>query len=67
MLEGNAKRLRHEHNQRAWMAWHTATIPMARKVPRLAELMILDRPKKQSIDQMRAIAKSWVRAFDKKR
>lgn len=49
------------------MAWHTATIPMAKKVPRLSELMILDSPKKQSIDQMRAVAQSWVRAFNKKR
>ena len=58
--------MRHEHNQRAWLAWHTATIPMAKKVPRLSSLMIRDRPKQQSIDQMISVARSWVAAFEKK-
>ncbi len=66
MLEGNAARLRHEHNQRAWLAWHTAVIGRAKKPPRLGELMIRDTPKKQSIDQMISVAKSWVAAFAKK-
>ena len=66
MLEGNAARLRHEHNQRAWLAWHTANMTGVKKMPRLKTLQILDAPKPQSIKDMIATAKAWVAAFKKK-
>ncbi len=66
MLEGNAARLKHEHNHRAWLAWHTANMTGVKKMPRLKTLLILDQPKQQSIDQMRATARAWVAAFSRK-
>ncbi len=66
ILEGNAAKLRNEHNQRAWLAWHTATIPMAKRPPRLSELLIRDKPKPQSIKNMIATARAWTKAFEKR-
>ena len=66
MLEGNAARLRHEHNQRAWLAWHSGMLSQVKKMPRLKTLQILDAPKPQSIQNMIATAKAWVAAFKKK-
>ena len=66
ILEGNAARLKHEHNQRAWLAWHIAMMERANKLPRLDELLIRDKPKRQSIDQMVAVAKSWSLRFNAK-
>lgn len=66
MLDGNAERLKREHNQRAWTAWHTANMTGVKKMPRLQTLLIRDQPKPQSIDQMRAVAQSWAAAFKKK-
>jgi len=37
-----------------------------KKMPRLDTLLIRDRPKAQSIEQMRATARAWVAAFKKK-
>ena len=66
ILEGNAARLRNEHNQRAWLAWHGGMLGRVKKMPRLDTLLIRDRPKAQSIEQMRATARAWVAAFKKK-
>ena len=66
MLEGNAAKLRHEHNQRAWLAWHSGMLSQVKKMPRLKTLQILDAPKPQSIQNMIATAKAWVAAFKKK-
>ena len=63
ILEGNAARMRHEHNQRAWLAWHSGMLSQVKKMPRLKSLMILDAPKPQSIKNMIATAKAWVRAL----
>jgi len=63
ILEGNAARLRNEHNQRAWLAWHSGTLGRLKKIPRLDTLLIRDRPKAQSIEQMRATARAWVSAL----
>jgi len=41
-------------------------IAQAKKPPRLQTLMIRDKPKPQSIENMIATAKAWVRAFDRK-
>ena len=66
ILEGNAARLRNEHNQRAWLAWHSAMLPRYKKQPRLDSLLIRDKPKAQGIRDMISTAKAWVNALKKK-
>lgn len=65
-MEGNAARLRREHNQRAWSAWHTAMMGRAKKMPKLSELLIRDQPKAQTMAQMIATAKLWADVTKKK-
>ena len=62
VLKGHSARLRREHNDRAWVAWHTARLtayppekPSA-FVP-LSKLQITDKPKA-------AQAPNWERSFE---
>ena len=42
-----AKRLRNEHNARAWLAWHIAALQRQKKLPPLKNLQMRERPRKQ--------------------
>lgn len=39
-LDGASKRMTREHDARAWLAWHTAALPLAKKFPPLKDLQI---------------------------
>ena len=66
MLAGNADRLKREHNDRAWAAWHAGMIGRAAKPPRLQALLIRDQPKAQSIKEMIAHAGAWTTSLKPK-
>lgn len=69
VLDGVAARLKREHNDRAWAAWHTAMIGRVKKPPKLKEMLHgADKPKRrQTIDEQIAIAMKWTAALSRKR
>lgn len=58
-LDGAARRLRREHNNRAWLAWHAAALTRVKQMPKLESLMSVDRPEQsQTWEDMLAVVKS---------
>lgn len=53
LLREESKRLHAEAQARLALAWHTATFVRARKMPRLATLLGVDRPTQADIEQAR--------------
>lgn len=67
ILRGETRRLRREHNNAAWLAWHTAYLTAyapskARRFPKLEKLLWKEPPKRQSVAEMRAVARRWIEA-----
>lgn len=48
-LDAAAERRRRDLNDRAWLAWHIAALPLFKKFPKLNQLMV------QDVDQARKI------------
>ncbi|RVK61942.1 hypothetical protein CN162_01475 [Sinorhizobium meliloti] len=69
VLDGVAIRLRREHNDRAWLAWHIEALARQKKMPRLKELARASTAKprrRQSIEEQIAIAQAWTAALTRK-
>lgn len=68
ILDGATSRLKHEQNDRAWLAWHIEALARAKKMPKLAEMMH-GAPKKpnrpQTVEEQIAIAHRWTAALTK--
>lgn len=62
-LDGATERLKREHDERAWLAWHTAALPRTKKFPPLKDLLIGAKPKRPKTWQEQLAA---VMAFDKR-
>lgn len=58
-MRGALRRLEIEHDGRAWLAWHTAYLPAAKRRPKLKDLMVKRKPRRQSVEEQIAIAKQW--------
>lgn len=54
--------LEREHNERAWLAYHTAAITRAKHMPRL-ERLLAKPSRKPTLKQLRHSAKAIARAF----
>jgi hypothetical protein len=67
-MKGASERLIREHNERAWLAWHTAQLTAyapakGREFIKLEKLLRQSETHKQhrqSAEQQLAIAKSWM-------
>jgi len=66
ILEGVASRLKREHNDRAWLAWHIEALARQKKLPKLKDLTPA-APKKgkrrQTVEEQIAIAHRWTAAL----
>jgi hypothetical protein len=58
-IRGAVMRLEREHDGRAWLAWHTAYLPSAKRRPKLKDLMTKRKPRRQTVEEQIAIAKQW--------
>jgi len=58
-LKAKAAQLRREHNERAWLAYHTAYLPRAKKPPKLSKLQVREQPRRQTPHEMLAAARQW--------
>lgn len=65
MFNGVAARLRREHNDRAWLAWHIASLSRSKKIPKLETLFSREKIKRrrQSPEELMAIAMQWTDAL----
>lgn len=71
ILRGEMRRLRREHNNAAWLAWHTAYLTAyapskARKFPKLEKLLWKEPPKRQSIAEMRGMAHRVIESVNRR-
>jgi len=62
-LDGATQRLKREHDERAWLAWHTAALYRMKKMPPLKDLLTGAKPKRRKTWQEQLAA---VIAFDKR-
>lgn len=67
-MEGAGARLRHEHNARAWLAWHIEALSRTKRLPKLKDLTIQPKANKrpQSWEEQLRIANLWHRAINNK-
>lgn len=63
-LDGASKRLAREHDARAWLAWHTAALPRAKKFPKLSDLQTKKPARQKTLAEQQAIAMAWHRAIN---
>ena len=57
-MEATTRRLEREHNDRAWLAWNSAALQRAKRMPKLQALMIKRRRRRaQSWQEQLAIAR----------
>jgi len=62
-LEGVQLRLEREHQARAWLAWHIAALPRAKRLPKLEDLLgkreqAVKRPKSSA--EIEALVRRWL-------
>jgi hypothetical protein len=68
ILDGVAQRLKREHNDRAWAAWHTAALHRQKKMPPLNTLTHAASPRRrrrQSWQEQLAMAEAWTAAINR--
>lgn len=59
---GVLARLRREHNELAWHAWHVAALPKAKKMPTLAAMQksgTAQEVRRQSWSEQASILENW--------
>lgn len=72
VIDGSAERLKLEHNNRAWLAWHTASLTAyapqkSRDFTRLSTLLMgAGVPRRQTADEQIHIARQWTAALQRK-
>jgi hypothetical protein len=61
-LAARVRMLERGHNERAWLAWHMASLQRSKHLPALAKLQIKHpKPKRrQTWQEQLAIARQWV-------
>lgn len=62
-LDGATQRLKREHDDRAWLAWHVAGLQRVKKMPPLKDLLTDAKPKRRKTWQEQLAA---VIAFDRR-
>jgi len=59
-MKARQRQLRDEHNARAWIAWTTAALTRAKKMPKLERLMVKDHSRRrQTAAEQYEIVKAW--------
>lgn len=56
---GAAKRLAREHDDRAWLAWHTAALPLSKKFPELKQLQVRREAPRKTWQEQLAAVRGW--------
>lgn len=67
ILDGVSARLIREHNDRAWMVWHTEALSRQKKLPKLQTLLAGQKQRQQTVEDQIRIAMQWTAAVQRKR
>lgn len=69
ILDAESNRLKREHNERAWLAWHIEALARQKKLPKLDTLMLVDKkpPRRQTPQELEAVTRSWLASRHRKR
>jgi hypothetical protein len=69
VLAGVAMRLKREHNETAWLAWHVEALARSKRLPKLRELMgdEVKPGKRMSPEQLEAVTRAWLESTNRKR
>jgi len=61
ILKGFAARLEREHNAAAWLAWHIAALPRAKRFPALKEMQTkqVRKVRRKTPEELLSIAHLW--------
>lgn len=63
ILEGAYDRRRHEHDERAWLAWHVEALSRQKKMPALENFISAKMKRRsQTVAEQIAIAQRWTAA-----
>jgi hypothetical protein len=64
-FDGASSRREREHNERAWLAWHTAALarPSKGRFPSLRSLQVKPRRKPQTWQEQLEVARLWTVAM----
>jgi hypothetical protein len=62
-MKGASERLEREQRERAWLAWHIASLPLQKKFPSEKDFIFGGEkkrdPRRKSPDELRVIAQQW--------
>lgn len=63
-MKAKASQLAREHNERAWLAYTTAALTRAKRMPPLRDLLVRDGDRKpRSWHDMKSVAMQWTVAL----
>lgn len=68
VLNGVGLRLKQEHNERAWLAWHIEGLHRMKRLPKLRELMgdEVKPGKRMTPEQLEAVTRAWLESTRKR-
>lgn len=68
-MRGAGERLKREHEGRAWLAWHSAALDRAKKLPALRRFVTgrAARPQRQSRETLQAMCDALAAAWGAKK
>ncbi|MBP2465901.1 hypothetical protein CN204_17665 [Sinorhizobium meliloti] len=68
ILEGCANRLKRQHNERAWLAWHIEALARQTRLPKLKTLLhgAPAGKRRMSPEEIEAVARTWLASRQRK-
>ena len=69
ILDAQVSRMKHDHNDRAWLVWHIEALARQKKLPKLKDMLVgvTRKPKRrQTAEELIAIAHQWTAALTRK-
>lgn len=67
-IKGALKRIQREQNERMVLAWTTAALSRAKKMPKLEKLLTVEKPKRkpQTWQEQHALMRAWAKQHNKR-
>lgn len=66
-MDGAARRIRREHNQTAWLAWHIEALARVKKLPELNTLIARDKSRRKTWQEQLALVMGYDAAINARR
>ncbi|NOV15873.1 hypothetical protein E5S70_07200 [Ensifer adhaerens] len=69
ILDGAVDRMKSQHDERAWLAWHIEALARTKKLPKLKDLThgaSKGPRRRQTVEEQIAIAEAWTAALTRR-